>query len=367
MKNLLPLFICLLGMSMCRKPPATASCVDPHFFSSESSRSFKMGFTTWMYAPDLDARTSTYTFINSHTDIYSEQVDDKIPWQALLNNEPLPSSFVNDITHRASLRPPGKQLLLSVSLLNINRTDLLEDVDGSVPAYTTMDDPRIAEAYYKLLVYLTDQFKPDYLVIAMEVNELLVRVPAKWKAYKSLVAAVKTKLDSSHPNLPLSESVTLHNWFKPDVADLAGYQSQIKAYVNSLDFAAISFYPFLKGQHSKQEFQEAFDFLHREVSIPIAFSETAHIAEPLSVPALGISINGNECEQNAYLETLFMNAQKQHYLFLIWWSHRDYDALWNIFPDSTKDIGLLWRDTGILDQDGHERPAFSTWVAVQSK
>ena len=41
-----------------------------------------------------------------------------------------------------------------------------------------------------------------------------------------------------------------------------------------MDFAAISFYPFLKGLSTNSEITEAFDFLHDNVSIPIAFAET---------------------------------------------------------------------------------------------
>lgn len=357
--------LCLFfAIAACNKKISPEKCSDPQFLAGYATRPFKMGFTSWIYAPDGAARQATYDFIGSNADIYSEQVDDKIPWQALINNQQLPQSFTNDVDQRVALRPAGKQLLLSVSLLNINRTGLLEDLDGTAPA---MEDPAIADAYYRLLVYLVDRFQPNYLVLAMEVNELLVRVPQKWPVYKSLITAVRSKIRTAYPQLPLSESVTLHNWFQPDVSNVAAYQSEMKDFVNALDFAAISFYPFLKAQHDAAAFQQAFDFLHQQVTVPIAFSETGHIAEPLSVPSLNISMNGSPCEQNAYLEVLLTNAQVQSYRFVIWWAHRDYDRLWAIFPESTKDIGLLWRDTGIIDQDGNERPAFATWRTVYAR
>ena len=354
----------VLTISACRKRPAAENCNDPQFLAGYNTRPFKMGFTSWIYAPDFTARQGTYDFIGGHADIYSEQIDDRIPWQALIANQPLPQSFTNDIDQRVMLRPAGKKLLLSVSLLNINRTGLLEDLDGSIPA---LEDPAVADAYYRLLVYLAGRFDPDFVVLAMEVNELLIRAPEKWQAYKTLIGTVKSRLKNTYPALPFSESVTLHNWYQPGVPNVVAFQAEMKTYVNALDFAAISFYPFLKAQHDAPAFQQAFDFLHQQVTVPIAFSETAHIAEPLSVPSLNISIDGSPCEQNAYLEVLLTNAQVKQYLFLIWWAHRDYDRLWAIFPESTKDIGLLWRDTGILDQDGRERPAYSTWRSVFSR
>src|SRR5688572_23332243 len=123
---------CLLSTA-CRKrtsPP----CGTPNFSATISTRNFSMGFTTWPFGPDYNDRLSTYQFISSNADFYSEQFDEYIPWNALLNNQPLPVSLTNDVASRLSLRPAGHQLLLSVSLLNIDRTNLLADQDGSVPS-----------------------------------------------------------------------------------------------------------------------------------------------------------------------------------------------------------------------------------------
>ncbi|HKK61971.1 MAG TPA: hypothetical protein VJ951_05395, partial [Bacteroidales bacterium] len=130
---------------------------------------------------------------------------------------------------------------------------------------------------------------------------------------------------------------------------------------NQMDFVAISFYPFFKNQNSVNDFQQTFDFLHNRIDKPIAFVETCHLAENLLVTNLNLSISGNEVEQNSYLETLLTNAQEQNYEFVIWWAHRDYDALWETFPPELKDIGKLWRDTGLLDEDGNERVSYTTW------
>jgi hypothetical protein len=49
------------------------------------------------------------------------------------------------------------------------------------------------------------------------------------------------------------------------------------------------------------------------------------------------------------------------YEFIIWWAHRDFDALWETFPPELRDLGQLWRDTGLLDESGNERQAFLLW------
>jgi hypothetical protein len=195
------------------------------------------------------------------------------------------------------------------------------------------------------------------------VNELRLRAESKWDGYKRLIQNVTARIKVIYPNLPISESVSLHNLFEADIPNAAAYISDMISHMNQLDFAAISYYPFLKNQQSIDEFQRTFDFLHTNVTRPIAFSESGHIAEDLIVPNLGVSIPGNEIDQNAYLETLLKNAQDQNYMFISWWAHRDYDALWETFPDEVKDIGQIWRDTGILDENGNARESSITWAS----
>ena len=327
-----------------------------------------MGFSTWSFGPTKADKDETYKFINLNADIYSEQIDYKIPWNAWINDSALPAEFVDEIDYRVSKRLNDHKLILSVSLLNTARNDLLEDYDGSIPSYTSLNDKKIEDAYFKHLEYLISRFNPDYLVIAMEVNELKTKSETKWTEYKLLMKNIRQRLKVSYPNLPLSESVTLHNWFNPEVNNQEDFISDITDYVNqNMDFAAISYYPFFKGQHTKKDFQKAFDFLHSEVTIPIAFVETNHLAKDLNINSLNVHIKSNVCEQKDYLETLLLNAYLKNYKFVIWWAYRDYDKLWEIFPDQYKDVGKIWLNTGLVDKNGTARPAYTVWKEVLNK
>ncbi|WP_422083073.1 hypothetical protein [Ulvibacterium sp.] len=337
------------------------SCSKDNDSSQFISRNFKMGFTTWSFGPDQQDVDDTYSFIENNSDIYAEHIDNKIPWNAWINDAPLPSEFTNEISGRVNKKIEGNQLLLSVSLFNSNRDEIAEDFDGAIPSYINLDDIEIEEAYFKHINYLIDRLEPDFLVIAIEVNEFRLRAESKWNSYKILIQNVKSRIKELYPNLPISESISLHNLYEPDVTDPTNYINEITSYMNQMDFAAISFYPFFKNQHAKSEFQETFDFLHQNINRPIAFVESSHIAENLIVPNLSLSINGNETEQNSYLETLLLNAQEQNYEFIIWWAHRDFDELWETFPDELKDLGQLWRDSGLLDENGNQRLSMSTW------
>ena len=337
----------------------------PTIAAEIESRNFKMGFSTWPYGPDLNDQDSTYEFISNHADIYSEHIDDRIPWSAWINGTALPQAFVNNIQGRKNRKLPNHQLIVSVSLLNSGRSDLALDYNDSVPDYDSINQISIRIAYYKHLEYIIQELQPNYLVAAIEVNELFINSPNKWPEYKKLMNKVRDSLRQNYPNLPISESLTLHNWYNTSINDSLNYLTDLSTYLDShMDFAAISFYPFFKGLRNSNEFQQAFNFLHQQTQLPIGFVETTHLAEDLIVPGLGLNIPSSEMEQNQYLESLLVNAYRQEYKFVIWWTHRDYDELWQTFPPEIKDLGSLWKDTGILEENGNPKLSYDSWKAI---
>ena len=328
---------------------------------SEPERNFRMGFSSWTFGPTLEDQAATYAFIQSNGDILSEQVDDRIPWLAWIKDDPLPGDFVADIERRARLIDPSLQLVLSVSPLNTDRDNLIEDWSGEQISYDMLSDEVIADAYYKHLVYLVEKFDPDYLIAAMEVNNIWFSSPVRWVEFKLLMENVRGRLRERFPLLKISESVALHNFYRAQVEDPTLFQQEVTDYADQMDFVAVSFYPFFQGMQSVREYQDALDFLHRRISKPVAFVETSHLSEELMISALNINIPGDTTAQREYLEVLLANAELHQYEFTIWWTHRDYDALWETFPADTKAVGKIWRDTGLLDENGNERPAFRVW------
>jgi len=336
-------------------------CVDNENLNAISERNFGMGFGTWLYAPTVEAREETYDYVYANGDIYLEHMDAGIPWQAWIDNTTLPQSFVDEVDFKVSKRPTDRQLVLSVSVLNSGRDDLKESWDGVPLPYDSINNPMIEDAYFQHVKYLVERLDPDYLIASIESNDFLVNSPEKWDAFKALMANVRFRLKEEFPELPLSESITLHNYYEVQVEEPAALVAEVSQLISEMDFAAISFYPFFKNLTDAADFQEAFDFLHGEVDLPIAFVETNHLAEDLLIPALNVDIPGDPCGQKTYLESLLLNAHDQNYAFVIWWAHRDYDALWETFPEEVRDLGRIWRDTGVLDEDGNARPAAQTW------
>lgn len=337
--------------------------VDESFFSNVQNRTFEMGFTSWSYGPTLQNVNETYDFIENNGDIYTEHFDNKIPWEAWISGTDLPIEFVQEVEGRANRRVSENSLVLAVSLLNGNRDDLALDFDDSPPPYSEFDDTEIEDAYFNHLVYLIEAFQPDYLVAAVEVNELKLHSPEKWDGFLNFYSAVSVRINEAYPLIPLSASVSIHNFLDNQGTDTNG----IIDFMNNQDFAAISYYPFLHNALTVADFQATFEFLHQNIQVPIAFSETGYLAEDLVIPNYNVYIQGSQSSQNAYLQTLLNQAQLHQYLFVTWFSHRDYDALWETFPPEIQDLGKIWRDTGILDESGESRKSKTTWDIASNK
>ena len=102
------------------------------------------------------------------------------------------------------------------------------------------DDPLVMKAYLNYCRRAIEFFKPDYLAIGIEVNEIHDLGPKTWHAYVALHKHVYAELKKDHPDLPIFASWTLHNMFKKRGAMLEDW----KKLMPHNDLVAVSYYPF---------------------------------------------------------------------------------------------------------------------------
>lgn len=322
-------------------------------------RTFNMGFSSSSFGTEDEQQEQTYDTIQQYGDIYLEEITSPIPWGPLVANTPLPTSFLDEISYKLNHKN-GDKMILGLNLLNSNRDNLQSDYAGNYPAFFYLNDQIIEDAYYRYVSYLIYRLKPDYLILSMDSNELLLNNKAIWGQYKALMAAVRNRVKNEFPELKVSQSISLHNWEQSSVTDVAAYNAEIVGFINNYDFAAISYYPFYNDQHDKKSFQKSLDFLHDKVKTPIAIVESGHIANNLEGGAIN-NTESNEKEQNEFLSTLLLNAHEHEYEFVIWSIHKDYDLFWESLPDWSQAKFKTNRDTGLKDELGNDRPAFITW------
>ncbi len=320
-------------------------------------RPFRMGFTAFPHDLSAEAFLETREFVHRNADIVAHHIEG-VPWAESLAGRPLPPEMVKEWEGKRSMVPEGAQVYLAVSP---GRGDLkAAEKAAPLPAEIKgkpYDDPRVKKAYLHYCREGIRFFKPDFLAIGIEVNEIYSHAPAAWRAYAELHRFVYEELKKDHPKLPVFASFTLHNLVKRQ----GGMLSEFRKLMPLNDLVAVSYYPFLvereKALPALDWMLEQFD----EFKKPCAVVETNDAAERLPLPGLGVTIEGSPERQLAYYERLLRLAHERRFVFVISFIHRDYDALWEKIQGTAPELFKAWRDCGLLDEKGAPRPAYALW------
>ena len=81
-----------------------------------------------------------------------------------------------------------------------------------------------------------------------------------------------------------------------------------------------------------------------------------------------VLIRGEEAWQAAYLDLLFSEVRKLDARFVIQWTSRDLDRLFerlrgtgSAMDPEVEPMNMLATDSGLVDESGRKRPAFDVW------
>lgn len=333
-------------------------------------RAFRMGFTPFPYDTTLEALVDGKRFLSQNADIIAQHME-SVPWTEALENKPFHKNLTAEWQRRKDLLP-GARVYLGLSP---GRGNALSNYWGEkenlpVPAAfanKSFDDPDVKRAYLNYCERAVAFFRPDYLGIGIEVNELYGASPARWAAYVELHRHVYRELKRKHPRLRVFASFTLHNLLNHGASGKEN-TDMLRAFRQIMpcnDLVAVSFYPFLAGLSGDVDtslawLTRSFDAYDK----PYAFVETGEAAEKLTFPKSGIVIAGTPARQRAYYEKLLRLAQTRRFAFVISYLYRDYDALWDKIQASSPEFFAAWRDCGLVDEKGVKRPACRVWESA---
>ena len=351
-----------LGLSIAIVTQATAA----------DSRTFSMGFTPWPWALDAAAVQETYDFINANADIIAHHIEEGVPWTEALKERPFHPAMMAAWEGRKRSTSARLKVFLSISPINQLR-DGMADYRGAehqmpIPAAfkgKRFNHPDVKAAYFRYARKAVEFFEPDYLAIAVEVNELLENRPAVWDDFAELYRSTYQELKREHPNLPIFFTVSLHNLVNPARGDPAHRWKKIEALWSHSDLAGISFYPFLQRPLDLSRATAALDEVKRRTDRKIAISESGYPGKPVAVDALRQLPATPEIQKNVYYAMLSQALEDQYEFFIVW-CYRDYDQLWADMKDELPEWGALWRDVGIVDGHGKPRPAREVWDLFRS-
>ena len=86
-----------------------------------ATRPFHLGFTRWPADLTLEGFLTAQNFAHAHGDIVSVMFIGGIPWPEARDGKP----FSKDVENNLGYHPPkGRKLFLSISPLNMDRTDI---------------------------------------------------------------------------------------------------------------------------------------------------------------------------------------------------------------------------------------------------
>ena len=341
----------------------------------QPSRSFKMGFTPWVYEATFTAQDFIYDRIQNDGDIISQHIMDGVPWQEALDGDPYPQHTEDEISARISHTLAGIPVYLSIDSLNGVRTELVgnwgasgQEARSGAWATLSFDDQDVIDAYINFALDLIGRFQPDYFNYGVEVGGLveydLTHGSNRFAEFVVFAAQVYNAIKTVHPDLDMMVSLSLKT---PGNAEMQALQSAFPALAPYVDRVGISVYPYAFFNHADKADPANLpaDWLSQIQVIapgkPIAIAETSWAAEDLVIASYSINLSINAINQRDFADVLLQASEDLDAAFVIWWAYADFDILWASFPASAQDIGLIWRDTGLLDENLNERPALQIW------
>jgi hypothetical protein len=324
-----------------------------------------MGFTPFPPDTTAEAVEDTYRFIGANGDLIVHHLDDGVAWTEALEGKPFHPGVEGDWKRRAEASK-GKKVFLALTPLDGGRKGmaLYRGSGANMPLPggfrgKALDDPDVRRAYLAWCRRAVERLRPDWLAVGIEVNELALNAPEKWPALVTLYRETRAALKKDRPDLPICATVTLHAIADPAKRSRNGQVEKVRTLLEDCDFAGISYYPFMMGNMTRPE--EPLDGLKGLTAKPVAIVETGFPAETLRLETFKLVLPSTPELQEAYVEKLLDRAGRDRYLFVAWFLHRDYDRRWGKIRATAPEFFAAWKDCGLLDGDGKERPALEAW------
>lgn len=332
-----------------------------------------MGFSPWPWDATQEAVDWTWAAVRAEGDMVSQHIEEGVPWPQAASgvNAIYPATFQAKLaTHRS--QAAGRRSLVQINALGIGRDALAplrsEAVNQPLPApwaTAALDSAAVKSAYANYALRMTAELQPEVLLTGIEVNLLIEKNPALWPAFVALQCHVYAAVKAAHPDLPVGVSLfalaLLPEWSQE--YDLAQQQRALADLAPCVDLVAWSVYPYMSSLLADSLPADFFSrFVGRLPAAlqgkPMGISESGYPAQVWSLQ--GLTWNATPAKQREAVDLMLSEAQRLQLRFVIWFTVRDYDQLWDGVL-GRDDLSLIWRDTGLFDETGSARTALALW------
>jgi hypothetical protein len=336
------------------------------------------GFTPFPYDATAQALSQVAGLLQDNATVHALHFDDGLPWEEMMEGKPLPRKVQSDWDDALRAVPRGRPVYLGLTPLAKDRKSLAPGrTDKDVPLpwslkFASLDDDKVKAAYLEYARRAVKQFKPAYLNLGIEAGELANRSPRTWPQFEALYRHVATALKRDYPQMQIGLSFGLQSLRKPEVAQRA------KALVEASDYIGVSFYPHASpfgerfGEPALRDAEEAWreplTWLRSYTSKPIAVCETGYLSRTINMPKNKLTMKGDPGLQARYVKELAQFAERDNYLFVVWFLAVDYDRLYERMGGDKPDneVNLMWRNIGLWDGEMRPKPALAEWKRAVS-
>ncbi len=336
--------------------------------AEREGRAYRMGFTPFPHDATVEAMGEMRAFVKGNGDLLCVHLEG-VPWAEAASGAAFHPKMMEEWKGKLAARPEGGEIYLALTPIDQGRRGLAaqrSEKEGMVLpkefAGKSFDDPLVKRAYLAYCRRAVEYFRPTYLAIGIEANELFHHARGDWQKYAALHRYVYGELKKEWPGMLVFASVTLHNLLNEGWRDRKEMLAAFGELMDVNDVVAVSFYPFLAGLSGKVE--ESLGLLEREFDRygkPYAFAESGQIAERLVVPSMKLTIEGSEAGQAEFVGKVLGFAQRKRARFVVAFLYRDYDAMWERIKGFSPEAFVVWRDCGLLDEKGRKRRAYGVW------
>lgn len=331
------------------------------------------GFTPFPYDATQQAVTAVHELLRQNATVHALHFDDGIPWSELLDGQPLPAKIQREWDDARRAIPPGRPVYLGLAPLAKDRKSLApgrSETELPLPwslKFAALDSSKVKAAYLEYARRAVRQFNPTYLNLGIEAGELAWRDPARWPQFEALYQHVAQALKREFPQLMIGISFGLQSLREPAMAQ------RVKALVDSSDYIGISFYPHASpfGERfgepalraGDEAWREPLAWLRAYTAKPIAICETGQLSRSVTLGRYQLTLRGDPSVQTRYVHDLAARAERDQYLFVVWFLSVDYDRLYARLGGDTaaNEVNLMWRNIGLWDGDGKPKPALTEW------
>ena len=344
-----------------RSQPAAPSTSDGPLF----------GFSPFPFEQTPEKIDKVYQLGRDHGEIYVVQRDNGVPWKEALNNEPIPAKIMGEWAEAKRRRPAGQPLYLSIAPLDFDRKNLAaaepgSSLPGSIKGAKFNASP-VKTAYLNYCRTAVRYFEPTFLNIGVEAGELAHRRPGAWPEFAELIEHVRSNLKQEFPDLKIGISFGLQSLMEKKAADLA------KPLVESCDYLGLSFYPYMSDFHEKfgapalpappDEWLTPLNWVRAYTDKPIAICETGYNTTDESFDPANVRLKGSTTLQEQYVRDLARIAERDDYLFVVWYFPVDIRPIFETFGEQWGAI-VLWISNGLFDDKLNPKPALAVWDAA---